>query len=110
MKAIHVDILDRATANITSALLDEAQDVDTGFHNHLIAATGNELLIQAYGVNAIRVRLIKLDRIRLTPLVLNEAFKDHLEVIDAIGARDRGRATAAIERHMRNARDRAVAL
>ncbi len=110
LKAVHLDILARAKVNMTPALLDEAQNVDTDFHNRLIAETDNELLIQAYAVNAIRVRLIKLDRIRLTPLVLAEAFQDHLDIIEAIQSRDHDRACAAIERHMRNARDRAVAL
>lgn len=110
LKAVHLDILARAETDMTPELLDEAQNIDTDFHNQLIDQTGNELLIQAYAVNAIRVRLIKLDRIRLTPLVLAEAFKDHLDIIDAIQSRDHDRACAAIERHMRNARDRAVEL
>lgn len=108
LRTLHLDVLARAAQSITPALLEEAQAIDTAFHNDLVAATGNELLIQAYSVNAIRVKLIRLDQIRLTPLVLTEAFADHLKVIESISARDKVEAGAAIERHMRNARDRAV--
>lgn len=108
----HRDILDRLAAQTTPppAFFDEGQEVDTAFHDLLISATGNELMIQAYNVNSIRIRLIKLDRIRLTKLTLPSAFADHLAVIEALKARDAAAAVAAIETHVRNARDRAIEL
>jgi DNA-binding GntR family transcriptional regulator len=109
-RRLHVDVLERLKSAPSTALLDEGQAVDYAFHDLLITNTQNEFLIQSYQVNAIRVRLINLDRIRLNETVLPSAFADHLGVIDAILARDRARAVEAIDAHIRNARERAIAL
>ncbi len=107
-RKLHTDLFERAGVQITGSLLDEAQKVDSDFHDFLIGATGNESLMQAYSINAIRVRMIQLDRIRLNPVVLAPALADHIEIIDAILARDRNSAITAIENHITNARNRAV--
>ncbi|MCB1332025.1 MAG: GntR family transcriptional regulator [Maritimibacter sp.] len=109
---LHRDILDRLAADPapSPAFFDEGQAIDSAFHDLLIVATDNELLIQAYNVNSIRIRLIKLDRIRLSRLTLPPAFADHLAVIDGLKARDTDAAVAAIETHIRNARNRALEL
>jgi DNA-binding GntR family transcriptional regulator len=107
---LHAGIVERLKAEPSAALLDEGQDVDTHFHDLLISATENELLIQAYHVNSIRIRLIKLDRIKLSETTLPAAFGDHLAVIDAMLERDRHKAADAMEAHIRNARERAIAL
>lgn len=86
------------------------QDIDSGFHTGLMAATRNALLINAHHINSIRIRLIKLDRIRLGPNTLPSAFSDHLAVIDAILSRDPIAAMRAMDRHIANARDRAMEL
>lgn len=106
--AIHTAILDRAATQMSDALLREAQGVDAGMHRILIEATGNEQLIHAYEIIGIRVRLINLDRIRITPLVMPQALGDHLRILDAIRRRDRCAAVAAMEAHIREARKRAV--
>lgn len=108
-KRLHTGILERLATNPSAELLDEGQDIDTGFHDLLIGCTENELLIQAYNVNSIRIRLIKLERIRLSETVLPAAFGDHLAILDAIGSRDRAAAAETMETHIRNARDRAIA-
>jgi DNA-binding GntR family transcriptional regulator len=107
--ALHRDILDRAGADMSDAVLREAQDIDAGMHRTLIEATRNDQLIHAYGIIAIRVRLINIERMRLTPGVMPQALGDHLRILDAIGNRDRGAAVAAIEAHILDARNRAVA-
>jgi len=108
-RALHSSILERAAGGISGSLLDEAQKIDSDFHDFLIGSTGNETLIQAYSIIAIRVRMIQLDRIRLNPVVLAPALADHLEIIDGILKRDRDAAVRAIEAHIHNARMRAVA-
>ena len=90
-------------------ILEDGQQVDTGFHDTLINAPQNDLLTNAYNVNSIRIRLIKLDRITLSETTLPSAFGDHLAVIDAMLARDRQGAADAMEAHIRNARERAIA-
>lgn len=107
-RRILVEVMERARQVISGELLAEAQAIDTGFHEFLISATGNDLMVQAYAINAIQVRMIQLDRIRLNPVVLAPALADHLEIIDGILARDRAKAVQAMEHHIHNARARAV--
>lgn len=111
-KRLHQEFLDRLSADsdLPPGFFDDGQAADSAFHDLLIRSTGNELMIQTYNVNSIRIRLIKLDRIRLTKLTLPSAFADHLSVIESLLARDPAAAVAAIEAHVRNARDRAVEL
>jgi len=106
---LHRSVVDRLAGDPSPELFDEGQAIDSGFHDLLISSTENELLIQAYHVNSISIRLIKLDRITLSKTTLPPAFSDHLAVIDAMLARDRLSAAEAIEAHIRNARERAIA-
>ncbi|MBB4051240.1 DNA-binding GntR family transcriptional regulator [Devosia subaequoris] len=109
-KRLHLESLERLKTDRTPAFFEESQDVDSRFHELLVDFTANELLIQAYDLNSIRVRLIKLDRITLSATTLPAAFGDHLAIIDAILERDRWKAAAAMETHIRNARERALAI
>lgn len=102
VEAVHRDPSD--------AVLDRGQAIDTAFHMLLVQATGNELIKAAYDINSIRIRLIKLDRIRLTAVTLPAAFGDHIAVIEALLARDAAAAAAAMDRHIANARERALEL
>lgn len=108
-RALHLDIVERIKSDPTAAVLAEGQDIDFGFHDLLIENTRNELLINAYNVNVIRIRLINLDRILLNSEVLPAAFADHFAVIDAILARDVQRSMEAMDHHIQNARQRAIA-
>lgn len=108
-RALHLDIMSRIESNATADVLAEGQGIDSGFHTLLIEETGNDLLIQAYNLNSIRIRLINLDRIMLNSEVLPAAFSDHLAIIDAILARNMGEAVEAMDVHIRNAHRRAVA-
>jgi DNA-binding GntR family transcriptional regulator len=105
---LHRSILERAKTDSSRTIMDEAQAVDNGMHIFLVEQTLNDLLIQAYNINSIRVRLINIDRQRLTPIILPDAFGDHLSILEAILARQRGTAVAAMERHIEKARARAV--
>lgn len=109
-EALHRGIMEEVRTHPGPDVFERGQQVDDGFHNLLIAGTQNDLLIQAYAVNAIRIRLIKLDRITLSASVLPAAFNDHLAVIAAIRARDAHAAIDAMDRHMMNARERALEL
>src|SRR6218665_3434580 len=100
---LHQAILDEVRNAPSPDVFERGQKVDDGFHNLFIESTQNDLLIQAYAVNAIRMRLIKLDRISLSERVLPAAFADHLAVIDAIKSRDPHAASDAIDRHIMNA-------
>jgi DNA-binding GntR family transcriptional regulator len=107
---LHRSIVEEVKVNPTADLFERGQMIDDGFHALLIATTQNELLAQAYAVNAIRIRLIKLDRVTLSAGVLPAAFADHLAIIAAIRSRDAHAAMDAMDRHMMNARERALEL
>ncbi|HEY8574928.1 MAG TPA: GntR family transcriptional regulator [Devosia sp.] len=109
-ESLHREILEEVRHKPSSELFERGQQIDDGFHNLLVANTRNELLVQAYAVNAIRIRLIKLDRITLSASVLPSAFGDHLAIIAAIRSRDAHAAVDAMDRHMMNARERALEL
>ena len=107
---LHRAIMEEVKVNPGADLFERGQQVDDGFHALLIATTQNDLLAQAYAVNAIRIRLIKLDRVTLSAGVLPAAFADHLAIITAIRSRDIHAAIDAMDRHMMNARERALEL
>ncbi|WIJ26392.1 GntR family transcriptional regulator [Devosia sp. RR2S18] len=109
-ESLHRNILEEVRQQPSSDVFERGQQIDDGFHNLLVAGTQNELLVQAYAVNAIRIRLIKLDRITLSAGVLPSAFGDHLAIIAAIRGRDPHAAIDAMDRHMMNARERALEL
>lgn len=107
---LHRAIMEEVRTDPGPNVFERGQDVDDGFHQLLIATTQNDLLSQAYAVNAIRIRLIKLDRVTLSAAVLPAAFADHLAIIAAIRSRDAHAAMDAMDRHMMNARERALEL
>ncbi|QDY71084.1 GntR family transcriptional regulator [Qingshengfaniella alkalisoli] len=109
-RKLHVGMIERVALAPDPELLREGQEIDSGFHLLLVRNSGNVLLQQAYNLNAIRMRLIKLDRITLTERILPDAFGDHLLVIDAIRARDKQAAIDAMDAHIFNARERALQL
>lgn len=109
-KALHLEIIEAVKAGSSEELLRRGQEIDSGFHALLMQSTSNELLMGAYDINNIRIRLIKLDRIRLNSLTLPAAFGDHIKIIDALLARDRNAAMEAMDHHIGNARERALEL
>ncbi|RYH00943.1 GntR family transcriptional regulator [Salipiger sp. IMCC34102] len=106
----HEAILEELKTDATDEVLDRGQEIDTGFHQLLIQSMGNDLIKQAYDINFIRIRLINLDRIRLSSQILPDAFAEHFVVIDAILSRDPARAAVAMDDHITHARDRALEL
>ena len=59
-------------------------------------------------MNSIRIRLIRLQRVLLTPDLLTPAMREHLTMIAAIQRRNARQAVAALERHLTHARNRAL--
>nr|WP_321482452.1 GntR family transcriptional regulator [uncultured Cohaesibacter sp.] len=106
----HLNIVQAVKNGLSEAILKRGQQIDTDFHNVLIRLTNNEILIQAYNINAIRIRLIRHDRISLTELLLPHTFTDHLAIIDAIAKRDTAAAIEAMDIHISHARQRATEL
>ncbi|MSP49814.1 MAG: GntR family transcriptional regulator [Alphaproteobacteria bacterium] len=106
----HQRIAARAKKGISRDLLEEAQAVDWAFHDALIDSLGNDILSAIYRVNSIKIRLIRLERVLLSPDSLMPALKEHGDIIAALRARDPARSVAALERHLTSARNRAMGL
>lgn len=104
----HRAILRRARAGISRKLLDEAQRVDWHLHDTIVDSLDNEIISSVYRVNSIRIRLIRLQRVLLTPDLLSPAMREHLTIIAAIQRRNVRQAVAALERHLTHARHRAL--
>ena len=103
-------IVAKSKKGISRELLEEAQATDWAFHDTLIDSLGNDILSAIYRVNSIKIRLIRLDRVLLSPDSLMPALKEHGDIIAALRARDSARAVAMLERHLTSARNRAMGL
>jgi len=110
LAAKYRSIVDRSKRDVTRELLDEAQAADWGLHDRMIDSLGNEIISQLYRVNMLRIKLIRLDRVVLTPEALLPAMNEHLELVAALRTRRPREIAAAIERHLTSARDRALGL
>ena len=104
----HEDVLRRARKGVTPKLISEAQAVDWGLHYTLIDALGNAIISRAYRVNMLKIRLIRQQQTRLDNALVEPVMKEHLGIIAALESRDPARASAAIAKHINDARARAL--
>ncbi len=109
-RRVHESILKRARKVVTLELMAEAQAVDYGLHDAIIDALGNEIISNAYRVNAIKIRLIRQEYTRLAPQLVVPVMTEHLGIVEAFEARDPARAANAIEAHITRSRNRALGL
>ena len=108
-RAAHEAVLVQALAGCTPEIEAQAQATDWGLHNTIVDALGNGIVTNAYRVNAIKMRLIRQERIRIDGLVV-PVMREHLRIIDAITTRDPVRAADTLVEHISNARNRALDL
>jgi DNA-binding GntR family transcriptional regulator len=106
----HEAILRRLRKGISRQLLDDAQRVDWHLHDTIVDSLENEIISSIYRVNSIKIRLIRLQRVLLTPALLSPAMEEHLALIAAFRRRDAKQAVRAIERHLKHARARALGM
>jgi DNA-binding GntR family transcriptional regulator len=105
----HRDIAEAASRGSSPELDERAQAVDWGMHDTFIDALGNSIVSNAYRVNSIKMRLITQDRFRIAGHV-SSVMSEHLSVLDAIERRSAEEASERLTAHIRNARDRALAV
>ncbi|MFH1805863.1 MAG: GntR family transcriptional regulator [Pseudomonadota bacterium] len=110
MRARHEDVLDRARQGITPDLLEQAQVVDWSLHDSIIDALDNEIISNVYRVNSLKIRLIRQERFRLNENLLTTVMQDHLAIISAFEQRNPDLAVKNLQRHLENARGRALGL
>jgi DNA-binding GntR family transcriptional regulator len=109
LERAHKDIVKRASSKkIDGSVVADAQTIDWGLHDRMIDAMGNEIISNIYRVNSLRIRLIRLEHVVLTPEVVLPTMREHLELIAALKARDTDTAVALLETHIENARKRSL--
>lgn len=104
----HEDVLRRARKGVTPELIRKAQAVDWDLHYTLIDALGNAIISRAYRVNMLKIRLIRQQRTRLDSALVVPVMTEHLGIIEALESRNPARASAAIGKHINDARARAL--
>ena len=108
LRARHEEILERFEHGDEDGLMQDAEAVDLHLHEAIIEGLGNDIITQAYRVNWIKIRLIRLAETRLYVPMIPSVIGDHLRIIEALEARDPDAAAAAMQRHIEIARRRAV--
>lgn len=104
----HERIVARHEAGDESNLMEDAEAVDLSLHEAIIGLQNNEILSNAYRVNWIKIRLIRLAETRLYVPMIPSVIGEHLRVIEAFERRDEDGAARAIADHIETARRRAV--
>jgi DNA-binding GntR family transcriptional regulator len=92
----------------SSSLIADAQAVDWKLHEQIIKTLNNKIIIDAYRVNSIKIRLIKLEQTSLTQANVISTMNEHLDIIHAVQMRDQAAAEREIVKHIENARVRAL--
>lgn len=106
----HREIAEAAKSGKSSPELDaRAQAVDWGMHDAFIDSLGNSIISNAYRVNSIKMRLINQERFRIAGHV-KSVMAEHLTILEAIERRAPEEAAERLVAHIRNARDRALAV
>jgi DNA-binding GntR family transcriptional regulator len=93
---------------VDAALLKRAQRVDWGLHDCIVEAMGNALIADLHRVNAIRIRMMMQESVRLSAEVLPPSLGEHARILSALAARDEAAALAALRAHLASARRRAL--
>ncbi len=90
-----------ALANAKNIVADEHWDVDDALHNLIGSASGNAVLAQMISDLRVRTRMFDHDRVpdRFLP-----GCGEHLTILKAIAEGDDTAAEAAVQLHIRNAR------
>ena len=97
------------SSDITNSnLIADAQTVDWKLHEQIIKTLDNKIIIDAYRVNAIKIRLIKLEQTSITQANVISTMKEHLDIINAVQLRNPAEAEIKIVKHIENARLRAL--
>ena len=97
------------SSDITNSnLITDAQTVDWKLHEQIIKTLNNKIIIDAYRVNAIKIRLIKLEQTSLTQANVISTMNEHLDIINAVQLRNLAEAEIKIVKHIKNAQFRAL--
>jgi len=93
-------ILTKAKGDVTAQTQEEAVEVDWKMHDAVIDHQENDILSEAYRVNAARIRLVRGPGNRLPIPRVISALEEHLVILEACLAKDEDRASRELERHI----------
>jgi DNA-binding GntR family transcriptional regulator len=106
----HEDILARHNSGEDTGLMEEAEATDLMLHEAVIDHLNNEIVSNAYRVNWIKIKLIRLAETRLYVTMIPQVMGEHMKIIEAIERRDEDAAARAMADHIGVARQRAVSI
>lgn len=110
LRAEHEAILCRHASGEEGDLMPEAEAVDRRMHEQIVDALDNPIIANAYRVNWIKIKLIRLAETRLYAPMIPRVIGEHMKIIEAIEAGDEAAAAEAMRTHIEIARRRAVDL
>lgn len=108
LRESHERIIARHEAGDDRNLMEDAEAVDLSLHEAMIGLQNNAILSNAYRVNWIKIKLIRLAETRLYVPMIPSVMGEHLKIIEAFERRDEDAAARAIVEHIDVARRRAV--
>jgi DNA-binding GntR family transcriptional regulator len=106
----HEAVLARHNAKDDAGLMEEAEAADLMLHESVIDNLNNEIVSNAYRVNWIKIKLIRLAETRLYVPMIPQVIGEHMKIIEAIERRDEDDAARAMAEHIGVARQRALAI
>jgi DNA-binding GntR family transcriptional regulator len=108
LRAAHEAILARHGQGDEANLMEDAEAVDLRLHEAIIDHLGNEIVSNAYRVNWIKIKLIRLSETRLYVPMIPQVIGEHLTIIEAVERHDPDAAARAMAHHIEVARQRAI--
>jgi DNA-binding GntR family transcriptional regulator len=106
----HETIIARHNAGENQGLMEEAEATDLMLHEAVIDHLNNEIIANAYRVNWIKIKLIRLAETRLYVPMIPQVMGEHLKIIETIERRDEDAAARAMAEHIGIARQRALSI
>ena len=100
MEAATQKIIKRAEQSVTPRLQEEAVEIDWRLHDAFIDSMNNEIITEAYRINAARIRLMRGAGNRLPAQRILPALNEHLAILAACKARDVEAAIGHLEYHV----------
>ncbi|MGJ8679349.1 GntR family transcriptional regulator [Paraglaciecola sp.] len=89
----------------------ELAKLDSELHKKFILSLDNQIITKSYLANEDLIRLTRLDRLDLaSEEMISSSIKEHLELINAIAARDQIKALECLDDHLAKSIKRAMGL
>lgn len=94
----------------TKEIIEEAQDIDFGFHAALIEHLNNPLIEEIYQLNILKIRLSALKETGITTKIFKNVLQEHIDLFNLILQRKKEQAANHLKNHLTSAKNRALGL